>query len=127
MKVVLVEPGKIPREAEIADALKSMQDAVGGFIQAIYPFEDLVALICNEEAKLEGLPLNRALYSEENHKCYDVVAGTFFLCGAPDNSEQFESLSAAQVAKYMEYFRIPEVFLNIGGSLCIVPMVTHHD
>ena len=30
-----------------------------------YPYEDPVALVCNEEGKLEGLPLNRALRDED--------------------------------------------------------------
>ena len=36
-----------------------------GYIEAIYPYDDPVALICGEEAKLEGKPLNRALRDED--------------------------------------------------------------
>ena len=42
-----------------------LQAAVGGDIQAVYPYEDPVALICNEEGKLLGLPLNRALFDDD--------------------------------------------------------------
>jgi len=56
MKVLMVEPGKSPYAAEIESGLKSLQAAVGGDIQAVYPYEDPVALICNEEGKLMGLP-----------------------------------------------------------------------
>mgnify|MGYP000382266717 CR=1 FL=1 len=59
MKVLMVEPGKSPYAAEIESGLKSLQAAVGGDIQAVYPYEDPVALICNDEGKLMGLPLNR--------------------------------------------------------------------
>ena len=52
MKVVLVEPGKAGRLAEIGEDLRSMQKIVGRPIQAIYPYEDAVALICNDEGKL---------------------------------------------------------------------------
>ena len=58
MKVLMVEPGKSPYAAEIESGLKSLQAAVGGDIQAVYPYEDPVALICNDEGKLMGLPLN---------------------------------------------------------------------
>ena len=109
MKVVLVEPGKVPRLAEIGDALEDMQNVVGGLIQAVYPFEEPVALICNEEGKLLGLPLNRLLL-DENGLVYDVIAGTFFLCAAPPDSENFESLSEEQLARYQELFRNPELF-----------------
>ena len=61
MKVLMVEPGEIPYEADIEPGLRSLQAAVGGNIQAVYPYEDPVALICNDDGKFIGLPLNRAL------------------------------------------------------------------
>ena len=57
MRILLVEPGKKPVVREIDGSLKSMQELVGGTIQALYPFEEPVALICNDEGKLLGLPL----------------------------------------------------------------------
>ena len=63
--VLIVEPGKEPYVKEIDSGLESLQHEVGGCIEAIYPYEDPVALICNEEGKLEGLPLNRALRDED--------------------------------------------------------------
>ena len=50
---------------EIASGLESLQHEVGGYIEAIYPYKDPAALVCNEEGKLEGLPLNRALRDED--------------------------------------------------------------
>ena len=79
MRVVLVEPGKAARVAEIDGSLEGMQKTVSGYIQAVYPFEETVCLVCNEEGKLQGLPLNRALRDEDN-RIYDIVAGTFFVC-----------------------------------------------
>ena len=49
MKVLIVEPRKHPREAEIDGNLESMQKTVGGYLQAIYPFEDEIALVCDDE------------------------------------------------------------------------------
>ena len=63
--VLVVEPGKEPYTKEIDSGLESLQHEVGGYIQAVYPFEPPVAIICNEEAKLEGFPLNRALRDED--------------------------------------------------------------
>lgn len=97
MKVLVVEPLKAPYEKEIGSDLKSMQAVVDGFVQAIYPFEDEeLALICNEEGKLINLPFNRALRDQEG-SVYDIVAGTFFLCQAPADSDRFESLTEEQV------------------------------
>jgi len=64
IKVVLVEPGKLARPAEIESSLAGLQQTVNGSIEAFYPFEEEVCIVCNEEGKLTGLPLNRAVYSE---------------------------------------------------------------
>ena len=114
MKILLVEPEKIPRPLEIEPSLKSMQQLVGGPIQAIYPFEELVALICHEEGKLLGLPLNRTLRSPETGEIYDIIAGPFFLCSAPPDSDHFESLTNEQLERYTKLFFSVEYF--VGGD-----------
>ena len=112
MRILLVEPGRVPRPAEIGDSLEDMQTVVGGHIQAVYPFEEPVALICNEEGKCLSLPLNRVLRLDTG-EIYDVIAGTFFLCAAPPDSDRFASLTEEQIARYAERFhaieRFPEV------------------
>ena len=112
MRVLLVEPGKIPRPAEIGDSLEDMQTVVGGHIQAVYPFEEPVALICNEEGKCLGLPLNRVLRLDTG-EIYDVIAGTFFLCAAPPDSGRFASLTEEQIARYGERFWAVECFPEV--------------
>ncbi len=114
MKILLVEPGKVPRPLEITPSLKSMQQLVGGPIQAVYPFEEPVTLICHEEGKLLGLPLNRALRSPEAGEIYDIIAGPFFLCSAPPDSDHFESLTEEQLERYTRRFSAVEYFL--GGD-----------
>jgi hypothetical protein len=112
MRVLIVEPLKAPYEREIDGGLESMQKTVGGYIQAIYPFEDdELALICNEEGKLIGLPFNRAL-RDENGSIYDVVVGTFFLCRAPVDEENFTSLTDKQLEFCKERFGRIEIFIN---------------
>jgi len=111
MRILVVEPMKAPYEKEIAGDLKSMQAVVGGFIQAVYPFEDEeLALICNEEGKLIGLPFNRALRDEDGSIC-DIIAGTFFLCRAPADSERFESLTDEQIEFGYKRFWSTTIFL----------------
>lgn len=83
MKVLVIKPENKPQVQEIDGTLESMQSLVGGTIQAIYPFEDQVALICNDEGKLLQLPMNRALRDGEIGKTFDILCGTVFLCGAP--------------------------------------------
>lgn len=104
MRVLIVEPLKAPYTAEIDGSLDSMQEIVGGLIQVIYPFDDLVALVCNDEGKLMGLPLNRPL-TDCNGDIYDIIAGTFFLCAAPADSDSFDSLTEEQISKYTNYYK----------------------
>ena len=121
MVVLLIEPGKRPRKAEIDSSLEGMQQVVGGYIQAIYSFADPVALICNEEGKMMSLPLNRALRDEDGD-IYDIVAGTFFLCGAPPDRDSFTGLGEAYLEKYSKQFQRPEVFLTLGGRIVCFPL-----
>ena len=122
MRVVMVEPGKVPCVKEIDSRLKSMQEVVGGLIQVIYPYDEPVALICNDEGKLQGLPYNRALRDPETREIYDAVAGTFFLCGAPAEGDDFTSLSDEQVEMCKKWFAAPEVFIDMGGSLMVLAL-----
>lgn len=63
--VVLVEPGKQARKAEIDASLHGLQKTVGGDIESMYPFEEQVCIVCNCEGKINGLPLNRAIREED--------------------------------------------------------------
>ena len=120
LRVLIVEPGKAPYEKEIPSGFAAMQNIVGGLIQALYPFEEPVALICNDEGKLLGLPMNRALRERHTGKPYDIVCGTFLLCGAPPDEEDFISLTDEQLRNYKAVFAKPELFLNIGGQLAVI-------
>ena len=85
MKILLLEPGKVAREAEIDGSLESMQETVGGLITAAYIFSEPVVVVANDEGLLMGLPLNRKLDD------YTIIAGTFFLCGLGE--DDFTDLS----------------------------------
>ena len=103
MKVIIVKPFTQPYTEEIKGDLKSMQAVVGGYIQAIYPFDDEVALVCNEEGKINGLMPNRFLLNRNNGIC-DYICGDFFLCYAPCDSENFESMPDNLIDKYIAKF-----------------------
>ena len=120
MQVVVVEPKKKPMVQDISPDLESMQKIVGGSIEAVYPFADPVALICNGEGKLLGLPLNQALRDGDG-EVYDIISGTFFVCAAPPDSDHFAGLSDQQAKTYLERFSVPEMFLNVGGDLFVLP------
>lgn len=119
MMVLVVEPGRRPVLTAIDGSLESMQAIVGGHLEMVVPFEDEVALICNEEAKIEGLAFNRALYDYKG-RLADVLAGPFFVCGTPVGSENFASLPDEMVHKYAALFEAPEAFYRGFQGLQVV-------
>lgn len=119
IKVVMLESGKEAYVTELDNSLKSMQQIVGGLIEAVYPFEEEVCIICSDEGKLIGMPLNRALYDDEGN-VFDIIAGTAFICGC--KGEHFGSLSNEQAKRYCKQFRYPEWFAMIDGKLAVFPI-----
>lgn len=79
IRVVLLEPGKFARITDIEASLKGMQRIVGGMIEAAYPFEEEVCIVCNEEGKIDGLKLNRAIRYEDTERdlSYDELTDVF--------------------------------------------------
>ena len=114
MNVLVVEPMKKPYMKDIDSGLHSLQQEVGGYIEAIYPYEDLVGLVCNEEGKMEGLPLNRAIYSKSG-EMFDIIAGTFLIVGL--SGDNFAELSSELAEKYAKLFETPELFYSMNGRI----------
>ena len=120
LDVLLVKPNEHPRNVSIGAELEDLQQAVGGSIGASYPFaDDPVAIVYNDDAKLMGMPLNRALWDEDG-LMYDVIAGTFLVVGLGE--EDFVSLSPELAQKYEEEFHQPEAFLPLGRRLMVIPV-----
>ena len=119
MTVLCVKSGEKPKRIEIEHDLDALQRAAAGYIEAVYPYEDPVALIVNEEGKLNGLPLNRALRDEDND-IYDIVAGPFLVVGLGESN--FTSLAPALMEKYKKFFHCPEAFIKMCERLTVIPM-----
>jgi len=117
IKVVLLEPGKLARVADIDASLKGMQRVVGGDIEGYYPYEEQVCIVCNDEGKINGLPLNRAV--RDGSEIMDIIAGTCFICDC--RGENFASLSDEQFKRYSEKFRYPERFAKVNDEIVAVP------
>ena len=49
---------------------------------------------------------------DEDGNIYDIIAGTFFLCGAPPDGEDFTSLTDEQLAHYSNRFRFIEFYIQ---------------
>lgn len=95
LRVLVVEPHKTPHEMFITDQLDDLQETVGGLIEIIGN-GDGTLLVCNDEAKLNGMDGNRRLNG-------DVIAGPFFVVG--EDGENFRSLTDEEMQKYMQRFQ----------------------
>ena len=109
LKILIVEPGKEPYEAEIRDELEAKQSVVGGLIEPVFFAEnDNVLIYCDEEFLLKSC--------EPNRKVGDIIIhGTFMVVGNGENEygEGIEvSLTDEQVKEYSAMFRYPLIYLT---------------
>ncbi len=119
MHILIIEPGKHPREADIENSLESLQKTVGGYIEALYPYEDRIAIVCDEEAKLKSdTQWNRML-----PECRDIIKGTFFICGLGE--EDFTDIPPEMAEKYKKRFWNIEHFIPTPHGL--LPIVLREE
>ena len=109
MTVLMVEPGYEPYEKTIPNTLAAKQELVGGLITAIYPYEEMVAIVANDEGILLGMDFNRSVEGG-----YGGVFGSFFVCGLTEDS--FCSLPPDQIERFKEKFHKAEILLGFRGD-----------
>jgi len=125
IRAIVCRPEELAEVEEIGTDLKSMQEVVGGFIEEYMPFtgddprEDDIAIICNEEGKMDRMPPSRAI-ADEDGQIMDIIAGPFFICYAPIESETFESLPPDLEEKYLKKFEFPEQFFRTEKGVITV-------
>lgn len=108
IKVVLLEPGKLARAAEIDASLAGMQKTVGGLIEPFYPFEEQVCIVCNEESKINGMRPNRSVKNDDG-VMVDFIFGPAFICDC--RGENLDSLSDEQIDRYGKMFRYAKLLI----------------
>lgn len=119
MKILIVEPGKRPSTADVPHTLSTLQEIVGGYIQAIYPWDDPVAVVCDEEALLKESEFNRLIAPEV------AIFGTFFVCGLGE--EDFTDLPNEMIQKYSQLLHDPEILIRTAKGLMSVRVKTEID
>ena len=119
LTVVKVEPQKMPEVVTIGSNLEELQKAVGGSIEVVYPYEDYVGLLMNEEGKLLGMELNRAL-KDEYGQIYDIIAGTFYVVGLGE--DDFCSLTDKQIETYLSKYDQPYLYMQMGKGIAEIPL-----
>ena len=105
IRVLMIEPGKIPIETRIPDTLESWQSAVSkedesSLMEVTYPFDDQCCVVGNEEAKLIGMQGNRHINGA-------VYAGPIYIIGYTGDGN-FCDLTDAQTERYSKIFEKPE-------------------
>lgn len=116
MKILIVEPGKHPREADIPHTLEDMRRIVGGYIEAVYPWEDQVGLVCDENGLSKDTDWNRCINKDI------AIKGTFFVCGLGE--EDFTDLSPELMEKYKKLLWNPHLFFRSPKGVRILDMET---
>ena len=117
MNVLVVEPGYLPYEKEISDTLNAdehlhaLQEIVGGWIEAIYPY--------NEEGLINGLPFNRSVPGG-----YGGVFGTFFICGLGEDN--FCSLPPDLMERFKSEYASSEILIGAVNNVPVTLKVSSH-
>ena len=95
IRILKIEPQKLPYEKEISNDLEGIQGEVEGLFDYLY-LDNNCILVCNDEGKLNGMELNRRVGN-------DIIAGPFFIVGDSQDGECV-SLTDEQIEKYTEEF-----------------------
>ena len=114
IKVIKLSPMKAPEVVFIENTLEAMQEFVGGYIQVVYPYEDRVAIVGDDEGKLKHYKPTRILFGEDGEP-YDMLVGDCFIVGLSQHN--FDSVPDELVEKYVEKFRYPELIYRFAGSV----------
>ena len=109
MTVLMVEPGYAPYEKTIPNTLEAKQELVGGLITAIYPYEEMVAIVANDEGILLNMDFNRSVEGG-----YGGVFGPFFVCGLTE--DDFCSLPPDQMERFKKKFHKAEILVGFCGN-----------
>ena len=100
IRVLFVEPMEKPKLINIGHTLESLQKLVGGNIEALYPWDDEVAVISCDEAKMNGSLANRCLEDDDNNL----------------TETDFGGLSDEMAEKYTAKFAHPEMFFRTADK-----------
>ena len=106
VRAIVVHPHCPPVVEWVSNDFPTMYCILGGPPELI-PLEEGVDLYCNGYGKLLGLTANRALFESEAERPWDVVAGTFLVMGADEETADQIDLSEAAVKKYTELIANP--------------------
>ncbi len=94
MKAIIKYPGEDPRQWNVPNTLEGLQAVVGGYIEVVRLFEDM-AVICDEEGRLKGLPYNCEV-------CGVDFVGTILFVGT--NEDEFKDIPVEDLDMFQYLF-----------------------
>ena len=83
------------------------------------PIDGLGDITPEVKLNINGLPLNRAIYTEDGDM-QDIYAGDFLVVGLTE--DDFGSLTSEQMQKFEEQFHQPQMFVRMGRSIMAIPV-----
>lgn len=105
MKVLAKRVNQKFEEMELGSDLKSMQEFVGGYIEAPFISKELrdkgIVIVTNEEAKIMKLEPTLAIVLSESWTVADCICGNYFFCSS--DGDEFASLSEEQLSFLKEF------------------------
>lgn len=102
IKVLVVEPNKLPYEKVIKNNLEEKQKIVAGLIEYV-SLDNNSLLVYNEEGKILGIEPNRIVGR-------DIIAGTFFIVGDSLGIGEDVSLNENQIERFKNQFGKDSIF-----------------
>ena len=98
MRVIRKDPGRKAEVVEIENTLEALQKAVGGYIETL-TLAPHVCLVCDEEGKLKGKPVNFCIGG-------DFIAGTALFVGV--KGDEFCDIAETRIRDLMTVIKLGE-------------------
>ncbi len=111
INVIIKRPQQELECKTIKNDLATLQEIVGGYIEAV-SIDNNIDVICNEEAKILGLKPNIVIP-------YDYISGTAIFVGVDIEEGEFTSLSRVQT-KQAKIFLNENTIYKIGDDYIIL-------
>lgn len=112
---LFIEPNQSFRNIRIENELSAYQKAVGGYIECI-DLPNGATIICNEEGKLNALPLNHSIKGDDG-EIIDIIADNMVIVGFNAEEGTFSSLTTEQSEELKKMFCFPEMFFKYNDTI----------
>ena len=109
--------------SDIENSLEAKQKYVGGLIQVVSL--DDVDIIINDEGKLMGLPVNRAIVDDDEN-VLDVIVGDIICLRHDDDEGEFRSILENDLQTITKYLR-PCKIIGVRDGYTIVALLPEKD